>query len=156
VGDVFFFFCSFFVSPAKHQTAALLCSSTRPVSSLMSQPEDKVDYKDPKACAALKEAHDECFHRWMREKFIPGIATQDDCKPEWDAYQVCIQVRLLLYLHPLSCLHFVLTYIVLLFTLCRRSSRPLTSPICCEKTALSSLSVSTQSSMMKLQSEPSS
>lgn len=55
---------------------------------------DLTDYKDPKACSDLKAVHDTCFHKWMREKFLPGTATEDECKVEWDAYQVCLEVRL--------------------------------------------------------------
>ena len=60
----------------------------------MSSTPDLTDYKDPKACSELKAAHDVCFHKWMREKFLPGVAKEDDCKVEWDAYQVCLEVRL--------------------------------------------------------------
>jgi hypothetical protein len=59
----------------------------------MSTPIDTTDYKDPKACLELKTKHDLCFHKWMREKFMPGLATQDDCKQEWEEYQVCVEVR---------------------------------------------------------------
>jgi hypothetical protein len=30
----------------------------------------------------------------MREKFMRGLATQDDCKQEWDEYQACIEKKL--------------------------------------------------------------
>lgn len=59
----------------------------------MSTEKDPVDYSDPKACLDLKLKHDGCFQAWMREKFMKGLATKDDCKAEWDEYQVCIEVR---------------------------------------------------------------
>jgi TRIAP1/MDM35 family protein len=55
--------------------------------------EDKTDYKSPKACSDLKAKHDQCFYSWMRTKFLPGKAVEDDCADIWKEYETCVTVR---------------------------------------------------------------
>lgn len=58
------------------------------------QSEDLSKYKSADACLDLKIQHDKCFHKWMREKFLNGTATQDDCLPVWSLYESCIKVSI--------------------------------------------------------------
>jgi hypothetical protein len=52
------------------------------------------DYKSIlKMCAAEKTKHDQCFHQWLNEKFLKGLAEKDDCEDVWKEYENCIKVR---------------------------------------------------------------
>jgi TRIAP1/MDM35 family protein len=53
----------------------------------------KQDFSSPKACADLKAKHDLCFYNWMRTKFLPGKATEDECVEVWQEYESCVTVR---------------------------------------------------------------
>ena len=50
------------------------------------------DSKDYMLCSEEKERHDQCFHRWLHEKFLKGEAKQDDCASIWIQYEECIKV----------------------------------------------------------------
>lgn len=55
-------------------------------------PSGKSESKDYLLCSEEKERHDQCFHRWLHEKFLKGEAKQDDCAPMWTQYEECIKV----------------------------------------------------------------
>lgn len=52
----------------------------------------KEDFSNPRSCEYYKKQHDECFHRWLRDKFLNGNAKEDDCKVVWNQYESCIRV----------------------------------------------------------------
>jgi TRIAP1/MDM35 family protein len=45
-----------------------------------------------KMCATEKAKHDQCFHKWLHEKFLKGLAEKDDCEEVWKEYENCINV----------------------------------------------------------------
>jgi hypothetical protein len=45
-------------------------------------------------CATEKAKHDRCFHQWLNEKFLKGIAEKDDCEDVWKEYENCINQKL--------------------------------------------------------------
>jgi hypothetical protein len=54
-------------------------------------PSVKSESKDYMLCSEEKERHDQCFHRWLHEKFLKGEAKQDDCAPIWTQYEECMK-----------------------------------------------------------------
>jgi hypothetical protein len=51
------------------------------------------DYKSIlNMCADEKAKHDQCFHQWLNEKFLKGLAEKDDCEDVWKEYENCINV----------------------------------------------------------------
>jgi len=41
-----------------------------------------------------KAKHDQCFQVWMKEKFLPGKATKDDCLDLYNEYNTCVELKL--------------------------------------------------------------
>ncbi|KAK8406676.1 hypothetical protein O3P69_007328 [Scylla paramamosain] len=46
-------------------------------------------------CSDLKQTYDTCFNKWFAEKFLKGLAEEDqDCNNIFTAYQSCVKKAL--------------------------------------------------------------
>lgn len=46
-------------------------------------------------CCDLKQTYDKCFNKWFAEKFLKGLAEEDnDCNSIFTAYQSCVKKAL--------------------------------------------------------------
>lgn len=53
-------------------------------------------------CSDLKHTYDACFNKWFAEKFLKGLAEEDnDCNTIFTAYQSCVKVSLYQFCHKL-------------------------------------------------------
>ncbi|KAM0694040.1 hypothetical protein Q7P36_006166 [Cladosporium allicinum] len=41
-------------------------------------------------CNQVKERYDTCFLKWYSEKFVRGVAKEDECEPLFKEYKTCL------------------------------------------------------------------